>query len=148
MTSNCRQAIAADLDRLLELIQDHARYEQGTATIQPHALLELLTSTHPPSHIIVVEEAHALLGYAALTRDYSLWSGQWFAHLDCLFVAAHYRGQGLGKALMSAAANHADRWGVQRLEWQTPAWNHGAIAFYEGLGATRMDKARFAWSVA
>lgn len=50
-------------------------------------------------------------------------------------VAPEAQGQGVGRALMQALIDYADRWAqVLRLELQVYADNHRAIALYESLG--------------
>ncbi|MEK8052201.1 GNAT family N-acetyltransferase [Ideonella sp. DXS22W] len=50
-------------------------------------------------------------------------------------VAPEAQGQGVGRALMQALVDYADRWAqVLRLELQVYADNHRAIALYESMG--------------
>ena len=49
------------------------------------------------------------------------------------------RGQGIGKALLSALARIAVERGWGRVEWAVLDWNAPAIGFYKGLGATILD---------
>ncbi|MBP6899419.1 MAG: GNAT family N-acetyltransferase [Burkholderiaceae bacterium] len=50
-------------------------------------------------------------------------------------IAPEAQGQGVGRALMGALCDYADRWAqVLRLELQVFADNHRAIALYESLG--------------
>jgi len=57
-----------------------------------------------------------------------------------LFVERHARGQALGAALMTWLAGHARSLGLTRIDLTTDGSNMGAQAFYERLGAERMDK--------
>ncbi len=83
------------------------------------------------------------VGYASVTNDVETWAGEQFAHLDCLFVADTRRHSGIGRRLIAAVVEEARRNGNDVLQWQTPAWNEGAIRFYERLGATHHTKERF-----
>ncbi len=143
MSVNFRRAIPGDCHALLELIRAHAAYEQSVAMIEQDQLGDLLVNTNPPSCIIVAEENGNLLGYAALTLDYGLWSGAWYAHMDCLFVLAAQRRRGLGAGLVAYAKEVARERGALRMEWQTPSWNTSAIGFYARLGASGAQKLRF-----
>nr|WP_253944542.1 GNAT family N-acetyltransferase [Pseudogemmobacter hezensis] len=96
----------------------------------------------PPS-LIWVAEAEGLTGYAALTFDYALWSGERFGHLDCLYVRPEQRGQGTARHLFKAVADATASSGAARLEWQTPFWNANAHQFYTRMGATSVQKHRF-----
>lgn len=138
-----RAAHRQHCNELLALIVDHARFERSSATIEREQLLNLLSIDESPVKIFVASAGGALAGYGALTLDFSLWRGTYWAHLDCLFVSKSYRSQGLGKLLFHHAIAIAEDWSVDRLEWQTPVWNDRAIAFYEREGATSQRKARF-----
>jgi GNAT superfamily N-acetyltransferase len=56
-----------------------------------------------------------------------------------LFVESHARGRAVGLALMRWLAEHARSLGLTRIDLTTDG-NTGAQAFYERLGAERMDK--------
>lgn len=50
-------------------------------------------------------------------------------------VVGAWQGRGVGRALMQALCDHADRWlGLRRLELQVYADNHRAIALYRRFG--------------
>jgi GNAT superfamily N-acetyltransferase len=55
--------------------------------------------------------------------------------LEDLFVYPRFRGQGLGKALLSRVAARAAEQGCVRLQWDVLDWNQTAIDFYQRLGA-------------
>lgn len=147
MTSLVRKALPADVAPLLDLIRQHAAFEQATASASEADLAVVLEAREPPTHVIVAEDRGELTGYAALTFDHALWSASRFAHLDCLFVHADARGRGVGKLLFDHACHMAVAAGAQRIEWQTPAWNTDAIRFYEREGGIRQLKMRFGKSL-
>jgi GNAT superfamily N-acetyltransferase len=147
VTNLIRKALPSDGVPLLDLIRQHAAFEQASAQVSEGDLALVLDAWEPPTHLIVAEERGELTGYAALTFDYALWSASRFAHLDCLFVCANARGRGIGKLLFDYACHMADEAGAQRIEWQTPAWNAAAIRFYEREGGTGKIKMRFSKNV-
>jgi GNAT superfamily N-acetyltransferase len=57
-----------------------------------------------------------------------------------LFVAEHGRGQGVGKALLSALVDVAEREGCERFDWSTDGTNSSAQAFYAAVHATPYNK--------
>jgi GNAT superfamily N-acetyltransferase len=57
-----------------------------------------------------------------------------------LFVESHVRGQAIGLVLMRWLADYARAQGLTRIDLTTDGTNAGAQAFYERLGAERMDK--------
>ncbi len=140
---NIGRAETADSKQLLRLIGEHARYEQGKASLSLEQLQGVLAAKSSPVSILVAKGPSGLLGYAAVTFDYSLWRGAIWAHLDCLFVRAEMRGKRIGAALLDAANTLAREGRADRLEWQTPAWNQRAAAFYEREGASIEPKLRF-----
>lgn len=139
-----RHAVPDDCARLLCLIADHARFERSEATLAAPDLLSILQSDTPPVILFVAAGVENLLGFAALTFDFSLWRARRWAHLDCLFVREDCRGLRIGESLMVATIQHARDAGADRMEWQTPEWNSRAIAFYRRIGAEDTPKVRFA----
>ncbi|MCM2473985.1 GNAT family N-acetyltransferase [Rhizobium sp. CG5] len=138
-----RRATPADADELLRLIGEHADYEKASATITGSSLAHLLAKENPPIILFVAAGGEGLAGYAALTFDHALWRASRYAHLDCLFVQAAARGDGIGKRLLDHVVREACATGADRLEWQTPQWNRDAIRFYERQGGVWEPKARF-----
>ena len=57
-----------------------------------------------------------------------------------LFVESDARGQSVGAALMRWLADYARERGISRIDLTTDGGNRRAQAFYERLGAERMDK--------
>jgi GNAT superfamily N-acetyltransferase len=143
VTNLVRKALSSDVAPLLNLIQQHAAFEQAIAHVTEGDVALVLDMREPPTRLIVAEERGKLTGYAALTFDYALWSASRFAHLDCLFVCANARGQGIGKLLFDHACHMAGEAGAQSIEWQTPAWNADAIRFYKREGGIGQIKMRF-----
>jgi GNAT superfamily N-acetyltransferase len=137
-----RRALPEDAHDLLSLIQNHAAFEGGMVSLAVETLKELLEQSEPLSLIWLAENVGPV-GYAALTFDYALWSGERFGHLDCMFVNPAHRGCGIGRALFGAIVVAARLAGATRLEWQTPLWNEDGRLFYARMGATSSPKHRF-----
>jgi GNAT superfamily N-acetyltransferase len=138
-----RQALPKDGERLLSLIHEHAEYERAAATINEAQLSDILEMDDAPTDIIVAEANGMLVGFAAVTLDFSLWRAHLWGHLDCLFVRDGYRGHGLGQQLLQHAASLAMRKGADQLEWQTPEWNSDAVRFYRRQKVVDVVKVRF-----
>lgn len=134
-----------DLDELIDLCREHAAYEQAAFVERDDhaaALCELLLEA-PDAHAWVALGEGQLAGFATAFEERSTWNAGRFLHLDCLYLRPAYRGRGLGAQLMDRARDAARRRGLAQLQWQTPAWNTGAVRFYERLGARAVDKLRF-----
>jgi RimJ/RimL family protein N-acetyltransferase len=87
---------------------------------------------HPDAVVFVAELDGELVGRLSLARDQHPASGH-VADLG-LMVGGRYRRQGVGRALMEAAAEWARESGVSKLELHVFPWNEPAIALYESLG--------------
>ena len=143
-----RPAAAGDIKALQHLIADHMAYEKAQVrTLPEEALHKALFSTHARLHIAVAAVHEDIAGYLSYTKEYSTWQLAEFIHMDCLFINAAYRNDGLGKQLIQYLADTAKAAGITELQWQTPKWNEAAIRFYERLGATSKTKARFEWQL-
>ena len=140
-----REAVPGDLPALARLCSAHALYEgaEPPAPGQAERLAHLLFTAPPRLRCVVAADGEELVGYATWSLECSTWRAAEYAHLDCLYLEEAQRGRGLGRALLERVAARAAAAGATHLEWQTPAWNAGAIRFYERLGAVGRDKKRF-----
>ena len=137
----------ADAPQLYSLIRHHASFERSTASLTVLELETIIICDRPPVRLLVADHRGAIVGYAAVTFDWSLWRARPYAHLDSLFVSEDFRGNGVGAMLFNAAVRLTSEEPADRLEWQTPAWNDDAIRFYVRRGAESADKKRFALMV-
>ncbi|MFJ9774362.1 GNAT family N-acetyltransferase [Kitasatospora sp. NPDC101157] len=140
-----RPATAADLPAVALLCAAHAAFERAEpvpADLAVH-LEPLLFSAHPRAWCLVVERGGELIGYASYSREFSTWQAADHIHLDCLFVSEAHRGEGWGRALLTAVRDAAAALGAAELQWQTPDWNTDAVRFYRRAGARSRAKVRF-----
>ena len=140
-----RRARGEDAERLATLCAEHARYERLPACPVDHAkrLRTLLSHVVPSLHAWIAWSGNDAVGYASATVDIATLSGAPFLHLDCLYLAEHWRGHGIGHQLFDAAVAYAGANGLAEMQWQTPEWNEDAIRFYRCSGATMLTKQRF-----
>ena len=85
--------------------------------------------------VFVAEDDGHVVGRLSIARDQHPGSRH-VADLG-LMVAASHRRQGIGTALLEAAADWARSSGVRKLELHVFPWNEGAIALYERFGFVR-----------
>jgi GNAT superfamily N-acetyltransferase len=78
-----------------------------------------------------------LLGYACLYWHFSSLSAAEAVLMNDLYVGAENRGQGVGRALIEAAAGVARERGARHLEWSTAPDNLTAQRLYDSTGADR-----------
>ena len=146
MTVRIRPVERADVGALVELCREHAQYER--APYEPHGKQEHLTAAlfgdAPVVAAWVAETDAGIIGYATATIEFSTWTCQRYAHMDCLFVREGMRGQRVGARLLDHVLEYARCAGLHRAQWQTPSWNVDAARFYIKAGATSAEKLRFA----
>ncbi len=80
------------------------------------------------------ERAPLVLGFTQLYPSFSSVACEPIWVLNDLYVTTAARGEGVGRALMNAAREHALRTGVRRIVLATNASNTPARALYESLG--------------
>ncbi|HIK13087.1 MAG TPA: GNAT family N-acetyltransferase [Oscillatoriaceae cyanobacterium M33_DOE_052] len=132
-----RNATPEDVPVLFELIKGLAEYEKLSHAVTGDAatLSEHLFGSQPYASAIIAEVEGQAVGYALFFYNYSTFLTQPGIYLEDLFVLPHYRGQGIGKSLISYVVQIAREQGCGRVEWTVLDWNEPAISFYRSLGA-------------
>jgi GNAT superfamily N-acetyltransferase len=132
-----RELAAADMPRLLELIDGLADYEKLSRpdSAARERLAADALSDPPRFKTLLADVDGQLIGYAIYFFTYSTFRARPTLYLEDVFVLPERRGQGAGVALFRACAREAVANGCARMEWQVLAWNEPSIAFYERLGA-------------
>jgi GNAT superfamily N-acetyltransferase len=139
-----RRVRQADLHELIKLCAEHAAYESADFSSEGKIDgLQRSIFVTGRLHAWVAEAQGRAIGYATATLEYSTWKAAEFVHMDCLFVAAEYRGTGTGSALLHAVLEFASEQGIDEVQWQTPNWNLDAMQFYQRKGAVGLPKVRF-----
>jgi GNAT superfamily N-acetyltransferase len=157
--SRVREAVAADVGRIAEMVRELATYEKSVdqveSTAESFATLMFPTDGSPPmAHCLIAEVRDdptdgptddgagqwRSVGFAAWYVTFSTWTGQNGIWLEDLYVAPEQRGSGLGKALLARLAQIAVERGYQRVEWWVLKWNEPALGFYRKLGAEGLDE--------
>lgn len=92
---------------------------------------------------LVAHSDHDIIGYLLLQFGYDTDQSRRLAYVDDLFVSESWRGRGVGKALMTRAADTARSHGAQALWWGVHELNERAFRFYENLGARYVKGIRF-----
>ncbi len=145
MTTNSklilRFAEPTDCDELFELVKALAEYEKLSYAVTGNAssLKEHLFGTPKYVEAILAEYGGQTIGFALFFYNYSTFLTKPGIYLEDLFVLPKYRGQGIGKSLLTKVAQIAVERGCGRLEWSVLDWNEPAIAFYRRMGASILD---------
>lgn len=141
MPVDIRPAVENDVPLVLSFIRELAEYEklsqQVTAT--ESSLRQHLFGPHPAAEVIIATLDHDPAGFALFFQNFSTFVGRPGVYLEDLFVRAHARGAGVGRALLREVARTAVSRRCGRLEWSVLDWNEPAIGFYRKLGAVPMD---------
>ncbi|XP_029924647.1 diamine acetyltransferase 2-like [Myripristis murdjan] len=80
------------------------------------------------------KEGHTIVGYALYFYTYSTWKGP-SVFLEDLYVMPDFRGQGIGKSLMSKVAQVGKEKQCVRLQLLMRDWNTPSLDFYVAKGA-------------
>jgi GNAT superfamily N-acetyltransferase len=137
-----RPAAPADVPAIQSLILELARYEhlEHQVSSTEASLTEHLFGPRPCAEALVAEDAPETVGFALFFPNYSTFLGRPGLYLEDLFVLPSHRRKGHGRALLREVARLAVERRCGRLEWAVLHWNQPAIAFYESLGAQRLDE--------
>ena len=89
---------------------------------------------HPDGrYLIVAEYQQQVIGMCSAQLLISTAAGGWKALVEDVVVAEQFRGQGIGKKLLDALADWAERQGVIRMDLLADRNNSTALDFYERL---------------
>lgn len=140
-----RSAQVDDSAAILGLIRELAIYEhlEDQVGATEDQLRQTLFGPHPYASVILAEIDGQAVGYALFFYNYSTFLGKPGVFLEDLFVKPEFRKRGIGKALLIELARIAKENGCGRFEWMVLDWNSPSIAFYEAMGARKVD----GWSV-
>lgn len=103
MTVTCRKAIYNDIDSLYDLIQSYA--EKGIMLPRSKNVLESLIDT-----FVVAEDGGEVIGCGSLCR-----LGNDLVEIRSLGVAEGYKGQGIGRQLVSLLIDEASKQGIPKV---------------------------------
>ncbi len=126
-----------DAETLVEMIRELARYEhlEDQAQATPELFRQHLFGPKPYAEALLAEVQDHPAGFALFFHTFSTFRGQPSLYLEDLFVRTEYRGQGIGKSLLTSLARLAVDRGCGRMEWAVLDWNEPSIGFYRSLGA-------------
>ncbi|MFE5793152.1 GNAT family N-acetyltransferase [Streptomyces sp. NPDC056503] len=137
------------LDALLALCVEHAAYEKSEFADdgQVERWRSAFFAERPALYGWVALDDGRPCGFMTVTIDYSTWSAERFAYMDCLYLQEAYRGRGLGRVFLERLREFAVAEECGWAEWQTPTHNELGIGFYRRMGAATKSKVRFTYDV-
>lgn len=125
---------ADDLPQLLRMVRALAAFHGDTAQVTRADLARDCLGPAPWLQVLLAGQGGALCGYAALSPRVQLQMGARGMDLHHLYVDPARRGQGVGQALITAAARAARAQGAQSLLVGTAPGNAAAQGFYLSQG--------------
>lgn len=136
MSWTIRAARREDAAAIWGFVAKLAEYEKlsDCLTGSPE-LVEKWVFDEPVAKVLVAESSGITVGYALyfpILATFRMKPGIW---LEDLYVLEESRGNGLGKALITAIFEEAKEKGYARVDWTVLDWNDSAIGFYKSLGA-------------
>lgn len=136
-----RPATVEDVPLLMNFSRELAEYEREPTAlvITEEALAKDGFGVPPKFRALIAEWDGQPSGYALFYDFYSSWRGSGI-FLEDLFVREHFRGRGIGRALLSQVARIARQEGRYAIRWEVLDWNKSAIEFYKSLGGKFMDE--------
>jgi ribosomal protein S18 acetylase RimI-like enzyme len=133
-----RLASAADAPAFGRLL--HAfNVEFGESTPEADVIAERAAPLIESGEVTVLFGGDGPDGFAELRFRPSLYTGALDAYLEELYVAPDRRGQGLGRALLEAAMEHARERGAAHIDLGTSEADVAARALYESAGFTNRE---------
>ncbi len=138
--SQIRSAAPADVPAIFGLIRELAEYERllDQVVADEAGLCRALFGNRPYVEALVATVETETVGFALFFHNFSTFLGKPGMYLEDLYVRPAFRGQGLGKALLTRVAQIAVERDCGRMEWSVLDWNEPSIRFYESLGAKPM----------
>ena len=127
---------ARDIHSVYEMILELAELEHLEHEIEltEEKLVSALTRDPPAAEGLIVYERYYPVAYAIYFHSFSTFQARRCMYLEDLYVRPHYRGNGIGKALLKQLAQIAVQRDCGRLEWAVLAWNEPAVRFYQSIG--------------
>jgi ribosomal protein S18 acetylase RimI-like enzyme len=128
-----RRADLADAEAIGQLLHDfNSEFDEPTPS--PPELAERVRQLLAEGQIVVLVAGTGPDGLAVLRFRPAIWTNALECYVAELYVVAHRRGHGLGRALMQAAIELARREGADHMDLGTSDDDVAARALYESLG--------------
>ena len=117
MTSSNRASIreirpheAGELDTLLEMCAEHAEYELACFASDGQVERWRGALENGDVHVFFARLDGEIVGFAAMSLEYSTWRAELYGHLDCLYVRSSARGRFGSPPLPKTRTARASGW--------------------------------------
>jgi GNAT superfamily N-acetyltransferase len=135
-------ATKKDVSLILAFIKELAEFEKLSNDVltSEEFLNKSLFGKNPVANVLLAYYGNEPAGFAVYFYNFSTFVGKPGLYLEDVFVKQHFRGKGIGKAIMIRLAQIAVEKDCGRFEWAVLDWNKSAIDFYKKLGAQPMHE--------
>lgn len=136
-----RLATREDASDIMRLTRELAAYigRETDVTASTEDLERSMFDEKAGEALLAVHPECGTVGCAIFFSMFSTWNGLRNLYLEDLIVEEPYRASGLGRGLMCRLAAIAEERGCGRLSWLCRDTNPSGLAFYERIGAERID---------
>ncbi len=124
----------ADLPEILRMVRALSAFHGDTAKVTLEQLQSFFFDTGAPASALLAWDGDTVIGYAGLLPHLRLHSGGKTLDVQHLYIVETHRGRGVGRALIAAARELADKTGCFRLTIGTDPDNTAAQAAYRAMG--------------
>jgi GNAT superfamily N-acetyltransferase len=130
-----------EFEELLPLIAAYQRFYEveGIDEERNRAFFRRFLAPSEDGLLLGARREGRLFGYACLYWHFSSLEAVESVLMNDLYVSEEARGEGVGRALIEAAAEIARERGVPFVEWSTAPDNHTAQRLYDSTGAERSE---------
>jgi ribosomal protein S18 acetylase RimI-like enzyme len=136
-----RRAVGGDAGDIARLLHDfNVEYSEPTPSFEE--LTETIGRLLEEDEITVLLAGEGPDGLALLRFRPALWSSGLEAYLQELYVVPPLRGQGIGRALLTAAIELSRERGADGIDLNTGETDTAARGLYESMGFTNREGAR------
>jgi ribosomal protein S18 acetylase RimI-like enzyme len=141
MTTEIRQATIRHIDDLLPLVSAYHDFEgvAQDAGIRRKVISTLLMAPEL-GPVWLIYESGSLAGYIAVCLGYSIEFGGRDAFVDEFFLLEHFRGKGIGSAVLDMVIKRLKADDVKALHLEVRQSNKRAQAMYAAAGFVRRDQ--------
>ena len=136
-----RFAEEKDANEIFRMVKELATYEkllegfEATEDILRESLFH-----RGVAETLIAEYSRKPIGYAIFFQTFSSFLGRVAIYIEDIYVKPEMRGKNFGEALFAFIADLAVKRKCGRLEWSCLDWNKPSIAFYEKMGAKRLNE--------
>lgn len=141
-----RKAERTDVPAIFDLVREKAKFDGCLGSLQSTKadIEEAFFSEQPKAFALLAMNSGEAAGIATYYSIYSTFIAKPGIWLDDLFVYPHFRGNGVGEALLSELCVLAQNTGCGRIDWIVATDNDRGRSFYERSGARIFEEVRHA----